>query len=84
MKTMPNTRSGALRTHEGLNKQVDRQLAGALGACTTAKNLEPLMRDGGGQEEVHGNEGNGNGGNRNEGNGNGRGNGYNFGGFVPA
>ncbi|GKB13907.1 hypothetical protein Tco_0847830, partial [Tanacetum coccineum] len=30
----------------------------ALGARTTARNLEPLMRDGGGQEEVNGNGGN--------------------------
>ncbi|GKD46394.1 reverse transcriptase domain-containing protein, partial [Tanacetum coccineum] len=70
----------------------------ALGARTTTRNLEPLMREGGGQEEVNGNGGNGNGGNRNRGNGNGGnrnggngngngnggGNGYNFGGFVPA
>ncbi|GKA72003.1 hypothetical protein Tco_0778219 [Tanacetum coccineum] len=41
------------------------------GARTTAMNLEPLMRDGGGQEEVNGNGGNGNKGNRNIGNGNG-------------
>ncbi|GKB49499.1 putative reverse transcriptase domain-containing protein [Tanacetum coccineum] len=90
---MPNTRSGASRTREGINEQIDRQMAGALGARTTARNLEPLMRDGGGQEEVNGNGGNGNGGNRNggngnggngNGNGNGGGNGYNFGGFVPA
>ncbi|GKA64329.1 putative reverse transcriptase domain-containing protein, partial [Tanacetum coccineum] len=86
--TMPNTRSGASRTREGINEQIDRQMAGALGARTTARNLEPLMRDGGGQEEVNGNGGNGNGGNGNGGNGNGNGNGggngYNFGGFVPA
>ncbi|GKF36630.1 hypothetical protein Tco_0113388 [Tanacetum coccineum] len=95
---MPYTRSGASRTHEGIKEQIDRQMAGALGASTTAMNLEPLMRDGGGQEEVNrnigngnggngdggnGNEGNRNGGNRN-GNGNGGGNGYNFRGFVPA
>ncbi|GJS10686.1 putative reverse transcriptase domain-containing protein [Tanacetum coccineum] len=98
LETMPNTRSGASRTREGLNEQIDRQMAGALGARTTARNLEPLMRDGGGQEEVNGNGGNGNGGNGNggngnggngnggngNGNGNGGGNGYNFGGFVPA
>ncbi|GJT15424.1 hypothetical protein Tco_0874130, partial [Tanacetum coccineum] len=54
---MPNTRSGASRTREGLNEQIDRQMAGALGARTTARNLEPLMRDGGGQEEVKGNGG---------------------------
>ncbi|GKF77307.1 hypothetical protein Tco_0229777 [Tanacetum coccineum] len=48
---MPNTRSGASRTREGINEQIDRQIAGALGARTTAKNLELLMRDGGGQEE---------------------------------
>ncbi|GJW03601.1 reverse transcriptase domain-containing protein [Tanacetum coccineum] len=86
--TMPNTRSGASRTREGINEQIDRQMARALGARTTARNLEPLMRDGGGQEEVNGNGGNRNGGNGNGGNGNGNGNGggngYNFGGFVPA
>ncbi|GJX42020.1 putative reverse transcriptase domain-containing protein [Tanacetum coccineum] len=76
--TMPNTLSGASRTREGINEQIDRQMAGALGARTTARNLEPLMRDGGGQEEVNGNGGNGNG------NKNGGGNGYHFGGFVPA
>ncbi|GJZ12602.1 hypothetical protein Tco_0547832 [Tanacetum coccineum] len=82
-----------LRTREGINEQIDRQIAGALGDRTTARNLEPLMRDGGGQEEVNGNGGNGNGGNGNRGNGNGGNgngngngvrNGYNFGGFVPA
>ncbi|GJZ36479.1 putative reverse transcriptase domain-containing protein, partial [Tanacetum coccineum] len=46
-------------------------LAGALGARTTARNLKPLMRDGGGQEEVNRNGGNGNGGNGNGGNGSG-------------
>ncbi|GKE24633.1 hypothetical protein Tco_1436145, partial [Tanacetum coccineum] len=98
IRTMPNTRSGASRSCEGITQQIDRQMAGALGARTTVRNLEPLMRDGGGQEEVNRNEGNGNGGNRNRGNGNGGnrnggngngngnggGNGYNFGGFVPA
>ncbi|GKA66705.1 hypothetical protein Tco_0766513 [Tanacetum coccineum] len=89
--TMPNTRSGASMTREGVNEQIDRQMAGALGARTTARNLEPFVRDGGGQEEVNGgnenggngNEENGNGGNGN-GNGNGGGNGYNFRRFVPA
>ncbi|GJV63815.1 hypothetical protein Tco_1474643 [Tanacetum coccineum] len=88
IRTMPNTQSGASRTREGINEKIDRQMAGALGARTTARNLEPLMRDGGGQEEVNGNGGNGNGGSGNgrngNGNGNGGGNGYNFGGFVPA
>ncbi|GJV73960.1 hypothetical protein Tco_1493955 [Tanacetum coccineum] len=69
-RTMPNTRSGASRTREGLKEQIDHQMAGTLGARTTAKNLEPLIRDGGGQEEVNGNGGSGNKGNRNEGNGN--------------
>ncbi|GJS57129.1 hypothetical protein Tco_0651913 [Tanacetum coccineum] len=82
-RTMPNTRSGASRTRKGINEQIDRQLARALGARTTARNLEPLMKDGGGQEEVNGNGGNGNRGNRN-GNENGGGNGYNFRVFVPA
>ncbi|GKF61537.1 hypothetical protein Tco_0181591, partial [Tanacetum coccineum] len=84
--TMPNTRSEASRTREGINKPINRQLAGALGARTTARNLEPLMRDGGGQEEVNGGNGNRENGNRENGNGNGNGggNGYNFGGFMPA
>ncbi|GKE22414.1 hypothetical protein Tco_1433926 [Tanacetum coccineum] len=81
LQTMPNTRSGASRTREGIKEQVDHQMAGALGARNAARNLEPLMRDGGGQEEENGNGGNG--GNRN-GNGNGGGNGYNFKGFMPA
>ncbi|GJU45840.1 putative reverse transcriptase domain-containing protein [Tanacetum coccineum] len=79
---MPNTRSGVSRTREGINEQIDRQMVGALGARTTARNFEPLMRDRGGQEEVNRNGGNGNGGNGN-GNENGGGNGYNFGGFMP-
>ncbi|GKB57395.1 putative reverse transcriptase domain-containing protein, partial [Tanacetum coccineum] len=48
-----------------------RRLAGALGARDAARNLEPLIRDGGEQGEVNRNEGNGNRGNRNGGNGNG-------------
>ncbi|GJU71041.1 putative reverse transcriptase domain-containing protein [Tanacetum coccineum] len=63
LMTMPNTRSGILRTCEGINEQIVRQMAGALRACSTTRNLEPLMRDEGGQEEVNG--GNGNGGNEN-------------------
>ncbi|GKD58782.1 putative reverse transcriptase domain-containing protein, partial [Tanacetum coccineum] len=73
----------ASRTREGINEQIDSQMAGALGARTTAMNLEPLMRDGGGQEEVNGNGGNGNKGNGN-GNENGGGNGYHFVGFMLA
>ncbi|GKG56481.1 hypothetical protein Tco_0579805, partial [Tanacetum coccineum] len=73
---MSNTRYGASRTREGNNEQIDRQMAGALGARTTARNLEPLMRDGGGQEEENGNRGNRNGGNGND-NENGGGNGNN-------
>ncbi|GKE29753.1 hypothetical protein Tco_1445137, partial [Tanacetum coccineum] len=89
---LPNTRSGASRTREGVNEQIDRRLAGALGARDAAKNLKPLIGDGGEQGEVNGNGGNGNrengsGGNGNggangNGNGNGGGNGYNFRGFV--
>ncbi|GKG31906.1 hypothetical protein Tco_0426856, partial [Tanacetum coccineum] len=78
---MPNTRSGASRTREGINKQIDRQLAGALGARDAARNLEPLIGGGGEHEEISGNrEVNGNGLNGNRGNGNGGngngGNGY--------
>ncbi|GKD74297.1 putative reverse transcriptase domain-containing protein, partial [Tanacetum coccineum] len=91
--TMPNPQTGASRTRGGLNEQINRHMVGALGSRTTARNLEPLMRDGGGQEEVNGNGGNRNGGNGNGGNGNRgnensnrniRGNGYSFGGFMPA
>nr|GEV09372.1 hypothetical protein [Tanacetum cinerariifolium] len=68
LETMPNTRFGASRTREEFNEQIDRRLAGALGARDTTRNLEPLI---------------GNGGNRNC-NGNEGGNGYNFEGFMPA
>ncbi|GJZ52589.1 hypothetical protein Tco_0607104 [Tanacetum coccineum] len=73
-RKMPNTRFGASRVREGVNEQIDRRLAGALGARGTARNIEPLIRDEGEQEEVSGDGGNGNGGNGNSGNGN-RGNG---------
>ncbi|GJS88718.1 putative reverse transcriptase domain-containing protein [Tanacetum coccineum] len=74
--TMPNTRSGASRTREGVNKQIDSRLAGALGARDAARNLEPLIGDRGEQGKVNGNRGNGNGGNGNGGaNGNDNGNG---------
>ncbi|GKG51279.1 hypothetical protein Tco_0541663, partial [Tanacetum coccineum] len=61
--TMPNTQSGASRTRKGINEQINRQMAGVLGVRNAARNLEPFMRDGGGQEEVNGNgnRGNGNG-----------------------
>nr|GEX62273.1 hypothetical protein [Tanacetum cinerariifolium] len=79
-------------------EQSDCQMAEALRAREVVRNLGPLMRDGGEQEEVSRNRGNGNGGNRNEengnggngnggdgnGNGNGGGYGYNFRGFIPA
>ncbi|GJX11450.1 putative reverse transcriptase domain-containing protein [Tanacetum coccineum] len=90
--TMPNTQSGASRTCEGINKQIDHRVAGALGARDVARNLEPIVGGGGEQKEVHGNGGNGNEGNLNRGYGNGgangngnrnRGvNGYNPRGFV--
>nr|GFB17848.1 hypothetical protein [Tanacetum cinerariifolium] len=73
---MPNIRSRASRTREGVNEQIDHRLAKALGARDGARNLEPLMENGG-----NGNRGNGNGGNRND-NGNGGGYGYNFRRFV--
>ncbi|GKC99044.1 hypothetical protein Tco_1169319 [Tanacetum coccineum] len=92
VSTMPNTRSGASRTREGVNEQSDRRMAEALRVRDTVRNLGPLMGDEG-EQEVNGNRGNGNGGNgkggnRNGGNGNGNGNGgeygYNFRGFMPA
>nr|GEV36199.1 hypothetical protein [Tanacetum cinerariifolium] len=72
-RTASNTRSGARMTREAVNEQIYHRLAGALGAHDAARNLEPLM----------GNGGSGNEGNRN-GNGNGGENGYNYGGFMSA
>nr|GEU71849.1 hypothetical protein [Tanacetum cinerariifolium] len=54
-RTMPNTRSGASRTREGINAQIDRRLAGALGARDAARNLEPLI--GGNENGGNGNRG---------------------------
>ncbi|GKC81130.1 putative reverse transcriptase domain-containing protein [Tanacetum coccineum] len=48
---MRNTQFGASRTREGVNEQIDRRLAGALGARGTARNLERLIRDEGEHEE---------------------------------
>ncbi|GKE55632.1 hypothetical protein Tco_1494817, partial [Tanacetum coccineum] len=81
--TMPNTRSGASRTREGVNEQSDRRMAETLRVHDAVRNLGPLMGNKGEQEEV-----NRNGGNRNGGNGNANENrgeyGYNFRGFMPA
>ncbi|GJY84688.1 putative reverse transcriptase domain-containing protein [Tanacetum coccineum] len=73
-RTMPNTRSGASRTREGVNKQSDRRMAETLRVRDAVRNLRPLMGNKGEQEEVNGNGRNGNGGNGNGGNGNGNGN----------
>ncbi|GKA94200.1 putative reverse transcriptase domain-containing protein [Tanacetum coccineum] len=43
--TMPNTRSGASRTREGVNEQSDRRMAEALRARDAVRNLGPLMGD---------------------------------------
>ncbi|GJZ43532.1 hypothetical protein Tco_0590787, partial [Tanacetum coccineum] len=67
VRTMPNTRSGASRIREGVNKQINHRLAGALRPCGAARNREPLIRDEGKLEEVSGNRENRNGGNRNGG-----------------
>ncbi|GKG10412.1 hypothetical protein Tco_0341812 [Tanacetum coccineum] len=77
---MPNTRSGATRTREGVNEQTDRRMAKALRVRNAVRNLGLLMGDEG-EQEVNGNEGNGGNGN---GNGNGGEYGYNFRGFMPA
>ncbi|GKE01962.1 hypothetical protein Tco_1389945, partial [Tanacetum coccineum] len=50
--TMPNTRFGESRTREGINEQINRQMARALGARNAARNLEPLMRDEETEEEM--------------------------------
>ncbi|GKD60946.1 hypothetical protein Tco_1298455, partial [Tanacetum coccineum] len=94
-RKMPNTRSGASRTHEAVNEQSDRRMAKALRVRDAVRNLGPLMGDvveqekvGGNGNEGNGDGGNGNGGNRNGGDGNGNGNGgeygYNFRGCMPA
>ncbi|GKG54549.1 hypothetical protein Tco_0560204, partial [Tanacetum coccineum] len=57
----------ASRTRKGVNEQIDCQLAGTLGACDAARNLEPFIGDGGEHGEVNGNGENGNGGNGNGG-----------------
>ncbi|GKB10724.1 putative reverse transcriptase domain-containing protein [Tanacetum coccineum] len=86
-RTMPNTRSGVSRIHEGVNEQSDRWIAEALRVRDTVKNLGPLIGDEG-EQERNGNGGNGNGGNGNGGNGNegnrngGNGNGGNGNGVV--
>ncbi|GJT80444.1 hypothetical protein Tco_1054786 [Tanacetum coccineum] len=64
---MPNTRSGASRTREGVNEQSNRRMAEALRLRDAVRNLGPLMGDES-EQEVNGNEGNGNGGNINGGN----------------
>ncbi|GKE60897.1 hypothetical protein Tco_1511264, partial [Tanacetum coccineum] len=84
--TMPNTRSGATMTRVAVNELIDHRVAEALEALDATKNLEPLVKGGGKQEDKNGddyegknrggnrNRGvNGNGGNRNDG-GNGNGN----------
>ncbi|GJZ89405.1 hypothetical protein Tco_0661187, partial [Tanacetum coccineum] len=43
--TMPNTRSGASRTREAVNKQSHRRVAEALRVCDDVRNLGPLMGD---------------------------------------
>ncbi|GJY28047.1 putative reverse transcriptase domain-containing protein [Tanacetum coccineum] len=70
-RTMPNTRSGASRTREGVNKQSDRRMAETLRVRDAVRNLRPLMGNKGEQEEVNGNGRNGNGGNGNGNGGNG-------------
>ncbi|GJS13710.1 hypothetical protein Tco_0408182, partial [Tanacetum coccineum] len=62
--TMPNTRSRASRTHEGINEQSNHRMAEALRVRDAVRNLGPLMGDEGEQGEVNG--GNGNGGNGND------------------
>ncbi|GJX71198.1 hypothetical protein Tco_0308369, partial [Tanacetum coccineum] len=41
-RTMPNTRSGASRIREGINKQIDRQMVGALGARMEEMEMEEI------------------------------------------
>ncbi|GKB92560.1 putative reverse transcriptase domain-containing protein [Tanacetum coccineum] len=89
---MPNTRSGATMSHEGINELIARHVIEALEARDVARNLEPLVEGGDDQGDENGVDhnggvnGNGNGGangNRNGGTdengnrgGNGNGNGH--------
>ncbi|GJT25149.1 putative reverse transcriptase domain-containing protein [Tanacetum coccineum] len=86
-RKMPNTRSGASMTHEGVEKLVTRRVAEEVEAREAARTLEPLNKNGDEQEGENGgngNGGNGNGGNGENGNGNRNGNhGMNYGGFMP-
>ncbi|GKC76124.1 hypothetical protein Tco_1126898 [Tanacetum coccineum] len=75
-ETMPNTRSGATMTREGINELIARQVTEALEARDAARNLEPLVEGGDDKGNSHGN-GNGNGGGNGYGNHNG-----NFRGFM--
>ncbi|GJX78308.1 putative reverse transcriptase domain-containing protein [Tanacetum coccineum] len=52
MMTMPNTRSGALRTREGINEQIDHQMTGALGARMEEMEMEEIEMVMGTEEEM--------------------------------
>ncbi|GKC32129.1 hypothetical protein Tco_1039423, partial [Tanacetum coccineum] len=76
---MPNTRSGASRTREGVNEQSDHRMAEALRAHNGGNG-----NGGNGGNRNKDNGGNGNGGNGENRNGNRNGNhGMNYGGFMP-
>ncbi|GJX17006.1 putative reverse transcriptase domain-containing protein [Tanacetum coccineum] len=80
---MPNTRSGATMTREGINKLTSCQVAKALEARDAATKLKPLMEGGDDQEEEYGDDydgGNGNGIGNGVGNINGGVNGNGYGG----
>ncbi|GJR91557.1 putative reverse transcriptase domain-containing protein [Tanacetum coccineum] len=64
---MPNTRSGASMTHEGVEELVTHRVTEEMEAREAARTLEPLNENGDEQEGENG--GNGNGGNGNGGNG---------------
>ncbi|GJR63248.1 hypothetical protein Tco_1505410 [Tanacetum coccineum] len=81
-------------TREAVNELIECRVAEALEARNAARNLEPLVKGGGEQEDgnrgnrnkgVNRNGGNRNGGENGNGNGNrnGGGNGHNFGGLMP-
>ncbi|GKE51616.1 hypothetical protein Tco_1486772 [Tanacetum coccineum] len=84
---MPNTRSGASRTHGEIEDLIAHRVAEEIEAREAAMNLEPLNENGDEQEGGNGNGGNGgngNGGNGENGNGNRNMNhGMNYGGFMP-
>nr|GFD07867.1 hypothetical protein [Tanacetum cinerariifolium]GFD29151.1 hypothetical protein [Tanacetum cinerariifolium] len=52
--TMPSIRSGAMMTREAVNELIARRVAEALEVRDADRNLEPLLKGGGEQEDKNG------------------------------